>query len=195
MTDYQHLTTIAQEAFIYGYPLVDMYNILHKYAVDQESPEYKAPLNMIYNMRRLMTPADKAIVAPNQDTLYSYAWLDLRTEPIVVSVPPFAEDRYVSLMLSDLYTYIIGYVSPSTNGNLGGDFLIVGPDWKGETPAGIKQVFRSPTELALAFFRTQLFSPADLDNVWAIQGHFRVQPLSQYRKTYLPLGWGAPGDI
>ena len=142
--------------------MVDLYNILHKYAVDRSSSEYKAPLNALYNTRQLATPADKAIIAPNQDTLYSYAWLDLRTEPIVVSVPPFPEERYVSLMLSDLYTYIIGYVSPRTNGNLGGDFLIAGPDWKGEAPTGIKQVFCSPTQLALAFFRTQLFSPADL---------------------------------
>src|SRR5512136_143839 len=196
----QHTVEVAEEAFIYGYPMVDMYNILHKYAVDTSSPEYKAPLNTIYNTRRLMTPEDTAIVAPNQDTPYSYAWLDLRAEPIVVSVPPFEAGRYVSLMLSDLYTYIIGYVSPRTNGNLGGDFLIAGPDWNGETPTGIKQVFRSPTELALAFFRTQLFSPADLDNVWAIQDHFRVQPLSQYRKTYLPepapdIKWIKPLDV
>ena len=66
-----------------------MYNILHKYAVDTASPEYKAPLNTIYNTRHVMTPEDTAIVAPNQDTPYSYAWLDLRAEPIVVSVPTF----------------------------------------------------------------------------------------------------------
>ena len=71
---------IVQEAFIYGYPMVDMYNILYKYAVDTSSPEYKAPLNTIYNTRRLMTPEDTAIVAPVQDTPYSYAWLDLRAE-------------------------------------------------------------------------------------------------------------------
>ena len=126
--------TIAQEAFVYGYPTVDMYNILYKYAGDTSSPEYKAPLNTIYNTRHVMTPEDTAIVAPNQDTPYSYAWLDLRAEPIVVSVPPFEANRYVSLMLNDLYTYIIGYVTPRTNGNAGGDFLVAGPDWTGAVP-------------------------------------------------------------
>lgn len=200
MPDVSQLTASAQDAFIYGYPMVDLYNILHKYAVDRSSPEYKAPLNALYNTRYLATPADKAIIAPNQDTLYSYAWLDLRAEPLVISVPPFEDRRYVSLMLSDLYTYIIGYVSPRTNGQLGGDFLIAGPDWTGDLPAGIKQSFQSPTQLALAFFRTQLLSPADLDMVWAIQDRIRVQPLSQYQSTGRPapapdFNWIAPIDV
>ena len=96
-------------------------------------------------------PADKAIVAPNVDTPYSYAWLDLRAEPIVLSLPEFEKQRYVSLQLIDSYTYIIGYVTPRTNGHAGGDFMIVGPAWQGVAPAGIKKVFRSPTELAPRF--------------------------------------------
>ena len=83
MTDLQCITAIAQETFIYGYPMVDMYSILYKYAVDRSSPEYKAPLNTLYNTRYVMTPEDTAIVAPNQDTPYSYAWLDLRVGPML----------------------------------------------------------------------------------------------------------------
>ena len=83
----QTVSAIAQDAFTYGYPLVDLYNILYKYAGDPASPEYKAPLNHIYNTRRVATPEDKAIVAPNCDTPYSYAWLDLRAEPVVISIP------------------------------------------------------------------------------------------------------------
>ena len=196
----QQTVEIAQEAFIYGYPMVDMYNILYKYVVDTSSPEYKAPLNTIYNTRRLMTPEDTAIVAPNQDTPYSYAWLDLRVEPIVVSVPPFEAERYVSLMLSDLYTYIIGYVSPRTNGNAGGDFLVAGPDWAGVIPPGIKRVFQAPTHIALAFIRTQLFAPDDIEKVWAIQNQYRVRPLSRYLSTPAPhaapeLHWVTPLDV
>ena len=180
--------------------MVDMYNILYKYAVDTSSPEYKAPLNTIYNTRRLMTPEDTAIVAPNQDTPYSYAWLDLRAEPIVVSVPPFEAERYVSLMLNDLYTYIIGYVTPRTNGNMGGDFLVAGPDWTGAVPPGVKQVFHAPTQIALAFFRTQLFAPDDIGKVRVIQDQFRVQPLSRYLNAPAPhpapiLDWVAPLDV
>lgn len=196
----QQTIALAKEAFIYGYPMVDMYNILHKYAVDTSSPEYKAPLNTIYNTRHVMTPEDTAIVAPNQDTPYSYAWLDLRAEPVVVSVPPFEANRYVSLMLNDLYTYIIGYVTPRTNSNAGGDFLVAGPDWTGAVPPGIKQVFHAPTQIALAFFRTQLFAPDDIEEVWVIQDQFRVQSLSRYRNAPAPhpapkLNWVAPLDV
>lgn len=176
----------AKDAFIYGYPMVDLYNILYKYAGDPASPEYKAPLNHLYNTRRVATPEDRAIVAPNCDTPYSYAWLDLRAEPVVISMPPFEPNRYVSLMVSDLYTYIVGYVTPRTNGSEGGDFLIAGPGWAGEPPPGIERVFSAPTQLALAFFRTQLFGADDLHTVWQIQDSFKVQPLSSF------LGAAAP---
>ena len=178
--------TIAHDAFIYGYPTVDLYNILYKYAADPSSPEYKAPLNTIYNTRHVATPQDTAIVAPNCDTPYSYAWLDLRAEPMVLSIPPFEPNRYVSLMLVDLYTYIVGYVTPRTNGSRGGDFLVAGPDWQGSTPPGIKRVLHAPTQFALAFYRTQLFGPEDLPAVWKIQDQFGVQPLSQYAGTPAP---------
>ena len=117
----------AKAAFIWGYPMVDNYNVLYNYALDPRSPEFKAPLNAISHARNVAGPADKAIVAPNVDTPYSYAWLDLRAEPIVLSLPEFEKQRYVSLQLIDSYTYIIGYVTPRTNGHAGGDFMIVGP--------------------------------------------------------------------
>ena len=191
---------IAHDAFIYGYPTVDLYNILYKYAGDPSSPEYKAPLNKLYNTRHVATPQDKTIVAPNCDTPYSYAWLDLRAEPMVLSIPPFEPNRYVSLMLVDLYTYIVGYVTPRTNGSAGGDFLVAGPDWQGSTPSGIKRVLRAPTQLALAFYRTQLFGTEDLAAVWKIQDQFSVQPLSQYAGTAAPTPapaprWCAPVDV
>lgn len=170
----------AKAAFIWGYPMVDNYNVLYNYALDPRSPEFKAPLNAISHARNVAGPADKAIVAPNVDTPYSYAWLDLRAEPIVLSLPEFEKQRYVSLQLIDSYTYIIGYVTPRTNGHAGGDFMIVGPAWQGVAPAGIKKVFRSPTELALAFYRTQILGPDDLRRVQALQDEFKVRTLSAY---------------
>ena len=96
------------------------------------------------------------MIAPNVDTPYSYAWMDLRAEPVVITVPAFERERYLSLVLFDLYTWIIGYVSPRTHGQAGGDFLVVPPGWKGSVPSGIRGVFRSTTTLALGMFRTQL---------------------------------------
>ncbi len=174
------ITQIAREAYLWGYPIVDNYSVLYNYALDPSSPEYKAPLNRIGHARRVAGPGDRAIVAPNVDTPYSYAWLDLRAEPIVLSIPEFERDRYVSLQLIDGYTYILGYVTPRTNGNRGGNFLVAGPGWTGTAPAGIDGVFRSPTELVLAHYRTQVLGPGDLPRVHAIQDGYRVTPLSAF---------------
>lgn len=181
--------TLAKEAFLYGYAMVDNYNVLYNYALNPRSPEYKAPLNSISHARDVAGPEDKAIVAPNVDTPYSYAWLDLRAEPIVLSLPGFERNRYVGLQLIDAYTYIIGYVTPRTNGHEGGDFLVAGPGWDGEVPKGIKAVFRSPSQLALAFYRTQMFDSPDRPRVHALQDQYRVTPLSTY------LGRSAPNTV
>lgn len=170
----------AREAFIWGYPSVDSYGVLYSYAFDRSSKEYKAPVNRIAHARNVASPNDRAIVAPNVDTPYSHAWLDLRAEPIVLTLPAFESERYVSLQLFDAYTYILGYVTPRTNGNSGGSFMVAGPDWKGTVPAGIKAVFRSPTNLVLAFYRTQILGSGDLVKVHALQDRYGVQTLSRF---------------
>ncbi len=172
------IEAIAREAFIWGYPVVENYNVLHSLALDPSLPSFKAPLNAIGHARLLATPQDRAIVAPNVDTLYSYAWLDLRSEPVILTIPPLEKNRYVSLQLIDAYTYILGYVSPRTNGYGGGEFLVVGPGWDGPVPNRIKAVFRSPTSLVLAHYRTQFMGSGDLPRVHEVQDQFRVEPLS-----------------
>src|SRR5208283_445746 len=66
------------------------------------------------------------------------------------------------------------------------DYLVAGPDWNGETPAGIKKVFRSSTQFSAAVYRTQLFNPADMPNVVKVQAGYKVQPLSAYLKQPAP---------
>lgn len=181
------LTAIIRDAYAYGYPIVDGYNVLHSYALDPQSPEYKGRLNQVHHTRRVTTPEDRAIIAPNVDTPYSHGWFDLRAEPIVLRIPRFEPMRYVSLQLIDLYSYIIGYVTPRTNGNRGGTFLLAGPGWDGPVPAGVDGVFRSPTELALGLYRTQLLTPDDLPAVHRVQDGFEAMPLSRFLGTPAPL--------
>ena len=171
---------IAKEAFLYGFPLVDNYRVLYAYSVDKSSPEYKAPLNTLVNIGRVFTPEDRAIQSPNSDTPYSLLEMDLRTEPIILTVPPIEKERYFSIQLIDAYTFNFDYIGSRTTGNGGGSFLIAGPNWKGEIPKGITKVFRSETELVLAAYRTQLFNPADIENVRKIQAAYKVQPLSAF---------------
>lgn len=180
------VTEIARQAYLWGYPMVDNYSVLYNFALDPDSTEYKAPLNHIGHIRRVAGPDDRTIVAPNVDTPYSYAWLDLQAEPVVLGIPEFEAGRYVSLQLIDGYTYILGYVTPRTNGTAGGNFLIAGPGWNGRVPDGIDGVFRSPTELVLAHYRTQLLGPDDLPRVHAIQDGYSVRPLSAYTGTVPP---------
>jgi hypothetical protein len=177
---------IAEEGFIYGLPIVMNYAVMNEYAVDRNSGQYKAPFNQINNEARVFTYKDTAIITPNSDTPYSLAWLDLRAEPIVLSVPAVPKPRYYSVMLNDGNTYNYGYIGSRATGWGAGDYMVVGPDWKGETPAGIKKVFRSTTQFSLAAYRTQLLNPADMPNVVKVQAGYKVRPLSAYLKQPAP---------
>lgn len=177
---------IAEEAFIYGLPIVMNYAVMNEYCVDKNSGQYKAPFNTMFNEARVFTYKDTAVVTPNSDTPYSMIWLDLRTEPIVISVPAVEKERYYSVQLIDGNTYNYGYIGSRATGNEPGDYMVVGPDWKGDTPAGIKKVFQSTTPFALTVFRTQLFSADDMPNVVKIQAGYKAQPLSAFLNQPVP---------
>jgi hypothetical protein len=177
---------IAKEAYVYGFPIVDDYRIQYGYFVDRQNPEFKAPWNQIHNVPRVYTPADTAIQTPNSDTPYSFVGMDLRAEPLVLTVPPIEKERYFSIQLIDAYTFNFDYIGSRTTGNDGGSYLIAGPNWKGELPKGVKKAFRSDTEFAFAVYRTQLFNPGDLDNVKKVQSGYKAQTLSEFLGTAAP---------
>jgi len=192
---------IAREAIIYAFPIVEGYKTLYKQAVDKSASDYKAPFNHIGHARDVATPEDTWVVTPNSDTPYSFAWLDLRAEPVVITMPRVDSGRYYSAQLIDLSTFNFAYLGTRSFGNGGGDFLITGPDWQGETPAGIKAVIPCETQLLYALFRTQLFNAGDIASVRAIQDGYRVQPLSAYLGSPAPatgpaIVWPKPvGDM
>src|SRR6184192_1947089 len=177
---------IAKEAYIYGFPLVDNYRIQYGYFVDTKNPEFKTTWNKIHNVPRVYTPADTAIQTPNSDTPYSFVGMDLRAEPMVLTVPVIEKERYFSVQLIDAYTFNFDYIGSRTTGNNGGSYLVAGPNWKGETPKGVKKVFRSETEFVFAVYRTQLFNPGDLDNVKKVQVGYKAQTLSAFLGTAAP---------
>jgi hypothetical protein len=173
---------IAEEAFIYGLPIVMNYAVMNEFVLDKNSGQYKAPFNTMFNEARVFTYKDTAVVTPNSDTPYSMVWLDLRTEPMVISVPAVEKERYYSVQFIDGNTYNYGYVGTRSTGNEPGNFMAVGPDWKGETPPGIEKVFKSSTPFALTVFRTQLFNAEDMPNVVKVQAGYKAQPLSAFLK-------------
>ena len=177
---------IAEQGFIYGLPLVMNYAVMNEFVIDKNSGQYKAPFNVILNAARVFTYEDTAVVTPNSDTPYSSLWLDLRAEPMVISVPAVEKSRYYSVQFVDGNTYNYGYIGTRATGTEAGDYLVVGPGWKGETPAGISKVFQSSTPFGLTIFRTQLFNPDDMANVVKVQAGYKAQPLSAFLKEPAP---------
>ena len=177
---------IAEEGFIYGLPIVMNYAVMNEFVIDKNSGQYKGPFNAIVNDARVFTYKDTAVVTPNSDTPYSMLWLDLRAEPMVISVPAVEKKRYYSVQLIDGNTYNYGYIGSRATGNEAGDYMVVGPDWNGPLPAGIKQVFHSTTPFGLTIFRTQLFNAGDMANVVKVQSGYKAQPLSAYLKQPTP---------
>jgi hypothetical protein len=101
---------IAEEAFIYGFPMVMNYAVFHDYFIDKSSPGYKAPLNQLWNAANVFTPKDTTIVTPNSDTPYSFIGMDLRAEPYVICNPEIEKSRYFAVQLVDMYTFNYGYM-------------------------------------------------------------------------------------
>ncbi len=180
------IQTIAEEAYVYGLPLVMTYGVMYAFSLDPASSQYKAPLNQLNCSATPYTPADKAIPFANNDTLYCIAWMDLRAEPLVVSVPAVEKARYRSVMLTDMSSLNHGLIGTRTTGNGAGDFLVVGPDWQGATPEGIQGVYRATTQFSMAAFRTELKNAGDIDAVRNIQSGYRLRTLSNYLGSAAP---------
>jgi hypothetical protein len=169
---------IAEEAYTYAFPMIASYKAMYQFFVDKASSQYKGPLNQLFNEARVFTPKDTAVVTPNSDTPYSFVGMDLRAEPMVICVPEIEKSRYYSIQLVDMYTFNFGYIGSRATGSGAGCYMVTGPSWKGETPAGIAKVFHSDTDFNVAIFRTQLFGPGDIDNVKKVQAGYRTPMLS-----------------
>jgi len=177
---------IAKEAYLYGVPVVEMYKRLYTQAVDKGGANYKAPFNHIGNTAQVFTPKDTAFATPNADTPYSFVWMDLRSEPLVLTLPKIEDNRYYSVQLIDLYTHNLAYLGTRSTGNNGGHYMIAGPDWKGQQPVDVDRVIYSESTIAYALYRTQLFDEKDLNKVKQIQNCNKVQSLSSYVKQAAP---------
>ncbi len=193
--DIREAKAIAEEGFIYGLPIVMNYAVMYEYSVDKNSGQFKAPFNRIKNEARVFTYKDTSIVTPNSDTPYSFLWMDLRAEPMVLSVPAVEKGRYYAVQLEDGNTYNYGYIGSRATGTEPGDYMVVGPDWKGATPPGIKKVFQSTTQFSVAGYRTQLFGADDMPNVEKVQAGYKAQPLSAYLKQPTTVAAAAAVDF
>ncbi len=176
---------IAADAYIYGYPLITM-EMTRRVSTNVERPEgAKAPMGQFANLREYPNASFKTVTAPNADTLYSVAWLDLSKEPYILSLPNEDGRYYLMPMLSG-WTDVFESPGTRTTGTSAQTFAITGPGWTGELPQGIKR-YSSPTNLAWIIGRTYCTgTAADYKAVHALQDNYQLIPLSFYGKPYTP---------
>ena len=171
---------VADEAYIFAYPMLENYRTMLGMAVLKDAPSYRAPFNEFYHNTELLDACFTDVVRPNNDTLYSFAWLDLRSEPLVLTVPEAPDDRYYVLQLVDLYTHNFGYVGTRATGNQSGNYLIAGPYWMGKKPAGIDEVFGSEGNFVFCLGRTAVDGSDDVAAANAVMEQFQITPLSKF---------------
>jgi len=174
-TDCDEAREIAKQAYIFAYPMLEDFKTMTIQAIGP------GLFNKFYNSRKLRGPDYKEVVRPNNDNIYSALWLDLRSEPVVVSVPA-VEDRYYSFQMIDMYTHNFAYVGTRATGTGARTFVISGAFWQGSVPTGVDDVFRSEGNFVLCLVRiaVDMEVEGDLDKVLEIQKGHEIQPLSSY---------------
>jgi hypothetical protein len=176
---------VAVEAWLFGYPLVLM-DLTRRVMTGTpcSADDERAPINQFHHLRSIPDPLYTDVVTPNADTLYSSAWLDLRTEPLVLSVPDMG-DRYWMMPMLSGWTDVFTSPGSRTTGQAGGDFVITGPGCSRAIPGGLREVM-SPTSLVWVLGRTIIAGAKDHLDVHALQDRMRLTPLSAWT--------GDPGD-
>jgi hypothetical protein len=168
------------QAVIYGLPLV-MMDLTMKRSTNIKRPiGIAAPVNQFAHAPIFPPATFKNVVRANVDTLYSSAFLDLSSEPLVLSVPDTG-GRYYLLPMLDAWTNVFATLGARTTGTKAGSFAITGPNWAGNLPAGVQEI-KSPTNMVWILGRTQTNGPADYPAVHAIQAGFKLVPLPQFGK-------------
>jgi hypothetical protein len=181
---------IAARAYIYGYPLVTMEMTRRVMTNAAEPKGSHAPMGRFANMREYPTAAFKDVTAPNADTLYSVAWLDLSAEPYVLSYPDM-KGRYFLFPVLDAWTNVIASPGLRTVGDKAQSFALTGPNWKGQLPEGVKEL-KSPTNMVWILGRTYCTgTPDDYKAVHALQDQYQLVPLRSFGKPYTP----PPGKV
>ena len=172
---------LAREAYIYAYAPVYMERQRRNMiSVDADRGDGSAPENSFGHVRALGSPDLKTIVMPNNDTLYSSAWIDLSRGPFLLEVPPMGE-RYFTFQMMDAFSNTFDYVGARATGAQGGRFLLAAPGWAGGTPAGIDKVFVAPTRRIWIAARFGVRGEADLPGAHRAQDSIRLTDLNGRR--------------
>lgn len=181
----QEALELGTQAYIYAYPLITM-DMTRRVMTNVAAPtDLKAPVGQFFNAREYPDASFHDVTAPNADTLYSIAWLDLAKGPYILHVPD-EHGRYYLMQMLNGWTDVFADPGTRTTGAAAHDFAIVGPNWQGALPKGMT-VYKSPTDMVWVVGRTYCTgTPEDYKAVHAIQDHYTLVPLSAYGKSYTP---------
>ncbi len=176
---------IGIEAYMYGYPLVTMEYTRRVTTNAATATGFHAPMGQFVRMRVYPNAKFRDVTAPNADTLYSTAWLDLTREPFLLSLPDMG-DRYFLMPMLDGWTNVFEVPGTRTTGNKAQTFAITGPGWNGKLPAGVKQL-KAPTNMVWILGRTYCTgTPEDYKACHAVMDRYDLRPLSAMGKPYTP---------
>lgn len=176
---------VAQDAYIYGYPLVTM-EYTRRVITNVASPVgNRAPMGQFIKLRQYPDASFRDVTAPNADTLYTTAFIDVEKEPWVLSIPDM-KDRYFLFPMLDGWTDVFQAPGKRTTGTGAQTYAITGPGWKGALPSGVKE-YKSPTSLVWILGRIYCTgTPDDYAAVHAVQDQCKLVPLSSYGRPYTP---------
>jgi hypothetical protein len=186
----EELATAAADAYVYGYSLISV-EMSRRVITNVEKPTAtRAPMGQFANLREYPTAAYRDVTAPNADTLYSNAFVNVSQEPWVLSWPDMG-DRFYVWNIYDAWVPVIFDPGSRTTGQKAQAFAITGPGWKGSLPQGVQEI-KSPSATAWVLGRTySTGTPEDFKAVWALQDQYKLVPLSSYGKAYTP----PPGKV
>jgi hypothetical protein len=177
---------IGVEAYIFLYPLVIM-DVTRRQMTSVEAGKQigRGPMGAFTHAREYPGADFKDVVRVNFDTLYSIAWLDVRSEPVIVSAPD-TNGRYYMLPMLDMWTDVFATPGTRTSGNNAHDFALVPAGWTGHLPPGVGRI-DTPTPMVWLIGRIKTDGPADYDTVHEIQDALRITPLSSWGQEPPPV--------
>ena len=176
---------IVREAYLFGYPLVTM-DMTRRHETNVRVPDdAHAPMGQLIKLRAYPAVDDRGAAAPNADTLYTMAWLDVSAGPWVFSIPDMGDRFYIMPMLSG-FNEVFCVAGSRATGGKAQEYVITGPGWSGALPEGVTPV-KSPTALVWILGRVYCSgTPEDYKAVHELQDQFSSVPLSAYGKPYTP---------
>jgi hypothetical protein len=181
----EYAYAIGAQAFVYGFPYIYNARLRHSWVTQPRDPAVVpyAAVNHFWHAQRLLDATYRDGGCPNNDTLYSMAWVDLSAEPVILSHPDMG-DRYFTFELVSITSDNFDYVGQRTTGSRAGDFALVGPGWDGDLPDEVRHVQRAPSPWILVLGRTLVSGKRDVPHVRALQRQYRLVPLSQFGKQH-----------